>query len=206
MRYTLESEHPLTDEACRAATGKTFAQWYSELDAQDALKLGRRKATWWMYEQGFKDDWWRTTVEVEYERARGQVKKDGLTEGYGICSTKTVAAPLADVYRAWITPATLSEWFGSATQAQVQDGGSYSNAEGDAGKYLRVREGKDLRFTWENPAFSSRSLVDVVFEDKGKGKTGLMVNHSRIQTRPEADGLRAAWGEALGRLKALLEA
>lgn len=38
------------------------------------------------------------------------------------------------------------------------------------------------------------------------GKCTVMITHDRLQTRAEADGLRAAWGEALGRLKALLEA
>ena len=48
-------------------------------------------------------------------------------------------------------------------------------------------------------------MVDVTFQDKGKGKTGLMLNHHRIQNRPEADGLRAAWSAAFDRLKAMLE-
>jgi hypothetical protein len=47
--------------------------------------------------------------------------------------------------------------------------------------------------------------IDVQFQDKGKGKTGLLVNLSRIQTRAEADGLRVAWAEALDRLKAVCE-
>jgi hypothetical protein len=33
----------------------------------------------------------------------------------------------------------------------------------------------------------------------------LMVNHTRIQTRAEADGLRAAWAEALDQLKGICE-
>jgi hypothetical protein len=45
----------------------------------------------------------------------------------------------------------------------------------------------------------------VQFQDKGKGKTGLLVNHTRIQNRDEADGLRAAWAQALNQLKATCE-
>jgi hypothetical protein len=36
-------------------------------------------------------------------------------------------------------------------------------------------------------------------------KTTVMVTIDRLQTRAEADGYRRAWGEALERLKALLE-
>ncbi|MBL8230120.1 MAG: SRPBCC domain-containing protein, partial [Bryobacterales bacterium] len=55
----------------------------------------------------------------------------------------------------------------------------------------------------ENPQHSA-SIVDVVFQAKGT-KTGVIVTHDRIQTRAEADGLRRAWGEALDRLKQMLE-
>jgi uncharacterized protein YndB with AHSA1/START domain len=203
MICKLESEHPVTDAACKDATGRTLAQWYSVLDSRGALKDGRRNTV--MFLMGEKvGDWWATTIAVEHEKQAGPPKKDGLYEGYGICSTKTIAAPLDKTFAAWMGSAALSKWFGAGTKAKVEDGGSYSNADGNAGKYLRVRADKDLRFSWEDPAFSSASLVDVAFSDKG-GKTGLVVNHTRIQTRPEADGLRAAWSEALSNLKALLE-
>jgi len=82
---------------------------------------------------------------------------------------------------------------------------SYENKDGDKGSFLRVRENKDIRMSFENKNFSAPTQVDVQFQDKGKGKTGLLVNHTRIQTREEADGLRAAWAEALDRLKAHCE-
>jgi len=87
----------------------------------------------------------------------------------------------------------------------VKDGGLFQNQDGDKGTFLRVRQNKDLRMTFENADLSSPTQVDVQFQDKGKGKTGLLVNHTRIQTRGEADGLRAAWGQALEHLKAVCE-
>lgn len=71
--------------------------------------------------------------------------------------------------------------------------------------FARIRPNKDLRFTWEHPGVSAPMTVDVMFQDN-KGKTLMNVMTSRIQTRPEADGLRDAWGEALNRLKAIVEA
>ena len=59
--------------------------------------------------------------------------------------------------------------------------------------------------SFENKEMSTPTQVDVQFQDKGKGKTGLLVNHTRIQTREEADGLRAAWAKALDQLKAVCE-
>jgi uncharacterized protein YndB with AHSA1/START domain len=204
MKYELASDHPVTNEAAKAATGKTLDQWYAILDAQDGLKQGRRAVNNWLYEQKV-DPWWCTTIAVEYEKHHDVRKKDGHYEGYFICSTKTIAAPVSEVFAAWSNNDKLSQWFGAATKAEVKDGGSYANKDGDKGTFQRVRSNKDLRLSFENPAFSGPSLVDVQFQDKGKGKTGLLVNHSRIQTRAEADGLRAAWAAALDQLKTLCE-
>jgi uncharacterized protein YndB with AHSA1/START domain len=204
MKYKLESDHPVTNESAKAATGKMLDQWFTELDKWDGLKQGRRAINNYLYEQKI-DPWWCTTIAVEYERHHDVRKKDGLYEGYFICSTKTIAAPLAEVFAAWSNGEMLSKWFGSSTRADVKDGGIYENKDGDKGQLLRVRKNKDLRLSFENPAFSGPSQVDVQFQDKGKGKTGLLVNHSRIQTRAEADALRASWAEALDKLKAICE-
>ena len=72
------------------------------------------------------------------------------------------------------------------------------------GTFKRIRENKDLRFTWVGET-GDESLVDVVLTDKGGGKTGLLVNHDRLQTKAEADGIRRAWSEAIDRMKKHLE-
>ena len=204
MKSKFKSDHPVTNEAAKAATGKTLDKWFAELDKADGLKLGRREINNRLYAQKL-DPWWCATIAVEYEKHHDLRKKDGLFEGYFICSTKTITAPLAEVYKAWSNGAELSKWFGVGTKADVKDGGKFENKDGDKGTYLRVRDKKDLRMTFETSGSSAPTQVDVQFQDKGKGKTGLLVNHSRIQTREEADGLRAAWAQALEQLKAFAE-
>ncbi len=63
--------------------------------------------------------------------------------------------------------------------------------------------GKTIRLVWKDPS-APGTPVEVKFQP-ATGKTTVMITHDRLQTREEADGLRAAWGEALGRLKALVE-
>jgi len=205
MKTKFRPDHPVTNEAAKAATGKTLDQWFTELDQAGGLKLGRREINSRLAAQKI-DLWWCTTVAVEYERHHDVRKKDGLYEGYFVCATKTISAPPADVFRAWSSGSELSKWFGAGTKAQFKDGGSFQNQDGDRGIFLRVRQNKDIRMTFENAGLSAPTQVDVQFQDKGKGKTGLLVNHTRIQTREEADGLRAAWGQALEQLKANCEA
>lgn len=204
MKSTFKSDNPVTNQAAKAATGKTLHQWFADLNKADGLKLGRREINNRLYAQKL-DPWWCATIAVEYEKHHDVRKKDGLFEGYFVCATKTIAAPVAAVYKSWASGAELSKWFGAAAKADVKDGGTFESKDGDRGTFLRVRENKDLRMTFETAGSSAPTQVDVQFQDKGKGKTGLLVNHTRIQTREEADGLRAAWAQALDQLKTTCE-
>jgi uncharacterized protein YndB with AHSA1/START domain len=205
MKYKLQSDQPVTNESAKQATGKTLDQWFKELDTWDGLKKGRRSINTHLYEQKV-DPWWCTTIAVEYEKKHDVRKKDGLYEGYFVCSTKTIAAPVEKVFDAWSNINQLSQWFGNSTKGNVNDGGEIENRDGEKGSFLRVRKNKDIRLTLNSPGFSTPIQIDAQFQDKGKGKTGLLVNLTRLQTRGEADAARNAWAEALDRLKEICEA
>lgn len=51
MKCTLKSDHPVTNEASKASTGKTLDQWFAELDSIDGLKEGRRAINNHLYAQ-----------------------------------------------------------------------------------------------------------------------------------------------------------
>ena len=96
MKCDLKTDNPLTDAACKEATGRTLKQWFDWLDGLGALKLGRRESSSRIYEEtgvSRGSDWWVVSIAVEYEIARAPKKKDGLHEGYGICVTKSISAP-----------------------------------------------------------------------------------------------------------------
>lgn len=200
MKIELRSDHPVDDATCRATTGKTFGEWSAILAGRGE---GRREAINWLYEQMDKDPWWPTTVWVEHERLRGIVhKKDGRAEGYNICVTKTVAAPADAIFRAFTDPAEAA-WLGLRDPAVV--GTAFADEAGNRGTWLRLRPGKDVRLSWNTSGTGPATLVDAAFADKGKGRTGITLMHQRIQTRDEADGLRAAWSAGFERLKTDLE-
>lgn len=209
MQIDFVSDCPVTDAACFTTTGKTMKAWFAELDNRPDINRKRRDAIRWVYDEIGKsspDVWWPTTIWVEYERVHGIVnKKDGRAEGYNICVTKTIAASVEEVYAAWTTPKQLLKWFGAKAKSSAKDGGTFDDGDGSSGKFLRVRENKDLRFTWNHQSAEAETLVDVAFADKGKGKTGITLMHQRLQNRKDADGLRNAWGAAFDRLKAMLE-
>ena len=203
MKVTNKSDFPVTDAGCKKATGKTLKQWFTELDKLDGLTQGRRASTLHIYADKM-DPWWPTTIYVEYEAHHGVKKKDGLAEGYSICATKTIKAPVGKVYQTWTNPTQFAEMFGDEGQQVLREGGSISCEGGSRGTFLRIRPNKDLRFSWEHTGCTAPMRVDVQFQDN-KGKCLMNVMTSRIQTRAESDGLRNAWAEALTRLKSLCE-
>lgn len=203
MKVELKPEFPLTNEACKEATGKTLDEWIKYLEDNPDLAAKRREAIRNMYDQMSRTDiWWPTTIFVEYERKHGKTKKDGLLDGYTICATKTIAASVPDLYNAW-TSDKSEQWYGTFNSEETEKG--HEDESGNFANATRMRENKDLRYLWHTAGCPHQTQADVVFDDKGKGKTLITITHSKIQTREEADGLRAAWGEALNRLKTLSE-
>lgn len=206
MKVNYQSDFPVTDAECKAATGKTFAEW-GEVIEKSGFASKRREAIRMIYDSTERksDVWWPTTIWVEYERAKGVVKKDGRAEGYNICATKTIKASVEDIYKAWIDTDAMKDWYCGGYEGEVAEGSSFKDCDGNTGTFTRVRENKDLRMKWNSREGDGETLVDVVFADKGGGKTLVTLTHQRIQDRPEADGLRHAWGEAFDRLKERLE-
>jgi len=195
----------LSDAHVRQKTGKTLPQWYARIDSLGGLTLGRRDLVQALHAELDQDEYWAVTLAVEYEKARGQKEKDGRPRGYSICATKTLGAPLSAVWRAWTQGQELDRWLGPKTALELKEGGTLANADGDRWTLGRIREGKDLRFTWERAGCAEGSAVEVLFAAKPKDRAGITLNHTRIQERKAADELRAAWGEALERLKGVLE-
>ena len=203
MKVVNKPDFPITDAACKKGTGKTLKQWFKELDAMDGLKKGRRACTQHIYTKEL-GAWWPTTIYVEYEAHHGVTKKDGLAEGYSICVTKSINAPVAKAYKTWTNAAKFKEMFGDGGKQTVKVDGEISCKSGCKGTFTRIRPDKDLRFMWEHKGCTAPMQVDVQFQDN-KGKCLMNVMTSRIQTRAESDGLRDAWTEALNRLKAMCE-
>ena len=199
MKFDLRPDSPEDDDACLAATGKTYDQWFAAIEAA-GFSSKRREGIQMIYDatgRG-KDVWWPTTIWVAYDRARGLVQKDGRADGYHICVTKGLKTMPEDVFLHFATDEALNAWV-EDWNGPVVEGAPFTCGD-CSGTIGRIRENKDIRMAWQSPGFGPTD-VEIQF-NVFSGKTTVAVNHKRIATRAEADGLRRAWGEALERLKA----
>lgn len=175
MRIDLTPDFPVTEEACQSATGRTITEWIQAMEEQGDSCKTRRYGIAWLVSQMDKEFWWPTTIWVEMERRREILKKDGRAEGYNICSTKTINAPIPAVFAAFATPGEL-DWFGG----EAAPDHSLRSSEGHIGTATRVRQDKDLRYVWQTKGSADPSEVEVMLSDKG-GKTGIIVGHNKIR-------------------------
>jgi uncharacterized protein YndB with AHSA1/START domain len=204
MKINYEAQNPVSAEAVRKATGKSWDEWFTLLDKFGGPAKGRKAINEFLYSKHKVDAWWTTTLVVEYEKARKVTEKDGHAKGYTICATKAIKAKPQELFEAFAKPATLAKWFGAGTKMDFREGGAFSNPDGNRGQMKKINPGKVLRFTWEGEQHAPVEMVEVKFQPSG-AKCTVMITHDRLQSRETADGMRAAWGAALDTLKSQFE-
>lgn len=204
MKVERKADHAVSETSCKSATGKTLAEWFKALDKHGGVALGRRSLSSWLLEEHKVDPWWATTIVNEFEIARGDLAKDGKPKGYSICSTKSIKVSPKKCYEAFATSKALNEWFGPKHEVEMREGGHWRNDDGNRASISKVNPGKNIRMVAEDSGLTLPIPVEIQFTGSGE-KCTVMVKIDRLQTRAEADGYRSAWGEALTRLKSVLE-
>lgn len=199
MKVEYKSQNEVSQASAKAATGRTLDDWYAHLDSRGGPSQGRRVLMEYLYRQMKVDPWWATTLIVEYEKARGVYEKDGHPKGYNICVTKALTVSHEAAINEF---ADGSWWLGEGVK--VAEGAEFDAGDGHRGVFKKVAPGKVIRFTWSGANHHPGEVVEVKCTEAA-GKTSLMINHDRIQTRAAADGMRDAWAAVLNTLKARLQ-
>lgn len=172
------------DDAVRAATGKSWEDWFEFLDAADARTMDHREIVAWLVREHGMGSWWRQMVAVTYEQARGLRAVHEKPAGYEISVSRTIAVDLATLFAAWTDARKRRGWLP------------------DPGIAFRSRtDGKSLRFAWVD----GKSDVHAAFQARGEGKCSVNVQHARLASAAAAKRMKIYWSGALDALRAKLE-
>ncbi len=175
----------ISDDAVKARTGKSWSAWFTQLDRAGARKKSHREIVAHLHQQYRLGSWWEQMVTVAYERARLGRKKYQRPEGYAINRSKTVAVPLAKLWRAWVDGKARARWLKKS------------------GLVIRkATPRKSLRITWVD----GKTSVEVNFSARGAGKSQVAVEHNKLASLRQAEQMKALWAGALNRLQTYLEA
>ncbi len=174
----------ISDDAARRRTGRGWQEWFAVLDAAGARDWDHRRIVAFLVREHRLPDWWCQMVAVTYEQARGLREPHQTAAGYQVSAGKTVAVPLARLYRFWVDEALRQRWLPDVPLT-----------------VRRATPDKSLRITWPDGS----TKVDVNFYAKGPARSEVRLQHSRLPHRQAVEEMRTLWREALERLRAALE-
>ncbi len=175
---------PLSDEAIRRRTGRSWEQWLDLLDESGASERRHKDIARWLVDEHGVDSWSAQSVTVGYERARGGRAVGERAEGFTAGAAKTVAVPPERLFDAFVDAQLRARWLPDAE--------------------LRERTAtrpRSARFDW--PDGTTRVIVG--FAAKGPSKGTVSLAHERLADAAEVERMKAYWRERLATLKSQLE-
>ena len=173
----------VSDEAVRRATGRDWAEWCQLLDSEGARDMAHPDIASLVHDKFKAPPWWSQMVSVGYEQIRGLRVLHQKGAAFEISRSKTFAAPVARVYRAWTSAADRKRWL--------------SDPEIDV---TRATANKSVRFAWVD----GKTRAEASFVDKGD-KTAVTVAHFKLGSATAASRMKVYWGRQLENLSAHLE-
>lgn len=171
------------EAALRAATQKGWREWFALLDRAGGRAMDHKGIVAVVGKVRGVSGWWQQTITVAYERARGLRAKYETTTGFNASGSKTVAAPITDLFDAWVDSTKRSDWLG-APPPEVRT----------------ASPPRALRLTWYDG-----TRVNVGFYPRGANKAQVAVSHERLPNAGAVSKYKKFWKEALLRLQREVE-
>ncbi len=176
----------ISSEAAKAKTGKTLDEWFALLDKVGAADWPHKDIAAHLKGKCGCPSWWCQMIAVGYEQSRGlRSKNQGCAGDFTANASKTIAVPVAQLYKSWTAADALSRWLPDAGHMTVR----------------KANLNKSLRITW----IDGRSSVEVYFWIKGAAKSQVAVQHGKLKSAADVDHWKRYWSTALLKLQVLLE-
>jgi Domain of unknown function (DUF4287) len=172
----------MKDESVKAATGKTWAAWFTLLDKAGAADMPHKAIARLLASAHQLPGWWAQMVTVEYERARGRRVKNQKADGFAVNVTRVMACPLPRLYAAASEASLRRKWFPKGAFEQTT-----------------AARNKSLRGRWNGAA-----RLHFGFLPKGEGKAQIALEVGKLADARAVETERAAWRKALARLSDIL--
>lgn len=174
----------VSDAAVKAATGKSWKQWFALLDKWGAKGISHKEIVAVVRRQADPGPWWRQMITVGYEQKRGLREKHQTPQGFQAGCSRTLSAPLARLYRHWYDRRLRALWLD------------------DSGFAIRkATKDRSLRITWVD----EKTSVEVNFVEKGPARSQVAVQHRKLPNARSVLRMKTYWGKQLDRLKIVLE-
>lgn len=167
----------MSDAKVREATGRSWAEWVTLLDAARAAEKPHREIAKYVSSLG-TPSWWSQMVTVAYERIRG-LREKGERRGGGYSATKsrTFNVPLETLFAAFANARKRGRWLNVKVTVRS------STPE------------KAMRLAWNDG-----TAVVIGFYSKGEAKSMVAIEHQKLPDKAAAEAMKKFWAEQFDRL------
>lgn len=124
--------------------------------------------------------------------------------GWQIGVYATVGHPVAEVWRALVSPAGVEVWLGAGVRFAGSKKEPYRTDDGVAGELRSFRPNDRIRLTWRPPGREGGTTVQIALEDKGS-RTGVRFHQERLADAEEREAQRRHWKRVAADFTALLD-
>lgn len=164
----------VSDEAVKKATGQTWGSWFTLLDKARAKQMSHSEIAHFLSTKYINNGWWAQMVTVEYERVQGKRKVNENKDGFLVAVHKTVALPVSKLEKVWRELLQLP----AVQKRKLMDLHSKT-------KRKMIRYKADV------------GGVVVYFDDRGNGKSRIMVESVKLPSRKSVEENRLFWKKIL---------
>ena len=198
----------VSSESVRAATGRGWQDWLEVLDAAGAAGWQHKDTVAYLEREHpeVASGWWRQSIAVGYEQARGK-RAVGQTAdgGFQIGVQRSVAAPVTAVWELLTTRPDL--WLGEGASVGFQPGERYDVPAGEStlgvsGEVRVVKPGDRVRMTWQPQEWPAPATLQVALVASPSGKTAINAHMEKLPDADAREAMRARLRDALERLAA----
>jgi uncharacterized protein YndB with AHSA1/START domain len=194
----------ISSESVREATGRDWDDWLRTLDEAGAADWSHPEIVAYLRREhgGATSAWWRQSLTVGYEQARGKrVAGETADAGFQVGVQRTVAATAAE---AWDVIASRPDlWLGEGVVLPLAEGRRYEVADA-AGEIRVVKPAKRLRLTWQPEGWAAPATLQLTLSEPRSGKTAVSAHLEKLPNAEAREAMRARWRETLERLTAAI--
>jgi uncharacterized protein YndB with AHSA1/START domain len=199
-----EERGRMSDDAVRAATGRTPGEWQALLDSRGAADLSHKQIVALLQDSGVESGWWMQMLAVDYERRKGR-RAVGQTAdtGFEIGARRTLPITADEAWRLVTSPEGVRSWLGGSPPLRWEKGETYALEDGSSGEVRVFKPGSHLRITWAPEGWPRASTVQVRVIPSGAQKTVVSLHQEHLPGAAEREERRRALGAALDALERL---
>ena len=200
----------ISSEAVREATGRAWNEWLEALDAAGAADWGHRDIVAYLEREHRQatSGWWRQSIAVAYERARGKrVVGETAGAGFQVGVQRSVAATAAEAWE--LLTARPELWLGEGASIVFEAGERYEVPSGDGlpgarGEVRVVKPRYRLRMTWQPEGWRAPATLQLTLQTTGSGKTAIHVHLEKLPDAEAREAMRERWRETLEQVAAAI--